>query len=183
MVKLTFSTAATPLYRLVNWRISSMLPSPLGMDDADQVLEALALGRQDAAPQPGEAIVAAARVIELRRRALAGFFDQLLIHETLERAVQRRRPQPYLAGSAVEDLLHDAVTVLVLAGEREEDVKPVRFQREERFRVLPDRMWIDQYIYRMTLSVNGLRRRRLTRSPANGLGTARRVRWPVVHPL
>src|SRR5947209_1873782 len=124
-----------------------MLSPSFGVDDANQVLEALALGRQDAAAQPGEAIVAPARVIQLRRRALARFFDQLLIHEALERAVERRRPEPHLAGGAVEDLLHDSVTVLVLAGEGEEDVKPVRFQREEGFRAFHELICIDQYIY------------------------------------
>src|SRR5438093_990989 len=133
MVKLTFSTAATPLYRLVRWRISSMLSPPLGVDDANQVFEALALGCQDAASQSSESIVAAARVIQLRRRALARFFDELLIHEALERAVEGRRPEPYLAGGAIEHLLHDSVAVLVLAGKGQQDVKPVRFQGEERF--------------------------------------------------
>src|SRR5262245_41300833 len=135
-----------------------MLSPPLGMDDANQVLEAPALGRQDTAAQPGEAIIAAARVIQLRRRALARFFDQLLIHEPLERAVEGRRPEAHLAGCAVEDLLHDSVTVLVLAGEGQEDVKPVRFQRKERFRGFHGRMYIDQYIYRSRLKVNGLLR-------------------------
>src|SRR5262249_21257961 len=112
-----------------------MLFHSLGVDDANQVLEALALGCQDAAAQPGEAIVAAAGGIQPRRRALGRFFDQILMHEALERAVERRRPEPYLAVRAVEDLLHDSVAVLVLAGEGEENVKPVRLQGKERFRV------------------------------------------------
>src|SRR5256885_8528451 len=46
-----------------------------------------------------------------------------------------RSPEAHLSGGAVEDLLHDSVTVLVLAGERQEDVKPVWLQGEEHFRV------------------------------------------------
>ena len=78
-------------------------------------------------------VVAAPRVVELRRRPLARLDDQSFLDQTFERAVERRRPQPDRAAAALEHVLHDPVAVLLAVDERGEDVEPVAFQRQERF--------------------------------------------------
>lgn len=114
------------------------LPLPdaaLGVDDADQLFQALALRRQHAPAEPGETIVAAPRVVELGRGPVNRFFDEVCIDESLQRAVEGCRPESHFAVSAVEDFLHDAVPVLIFAGEGKQDVEPVRLERQEGFRL------------------------------------------------
>ena len=102
-------------------------------EDADQILEPFAFGVEDAAAQAGEAVVAAAGVVELARGAVAGFFDEAFFDQALQGAVERRGPEADFAGGAVENFLHDAVAVLFAGGEGKEDVEPVGFEREEVF--------------------------------------------------
>src|SRR4051794_29969456 len=125
MVKLTSSTATTPLYRLVRWRTSSMLRHPsLGADHTDQILQPLVFGRQDPSSETGELVIAPARVVEVRRGATGRFGYQVLVHQAFEGAIQRRRPEANLTVGSLQNFLHDSVAVLVLPGEREEDVEP-----------------------------------------------------------
>src|SRR5271165_6065554 len=105
----------------------------LHFEDAYQFLEALAFGVQHAAAKAREAVVTSAGVVEFARGAVAGFFDQALFDQALERAVKGRRPEPDFAAGALENFLHDAVAVLVAGGKREEDVEPVGFEREKIF--------------------------------------------------
>src|SRR2546422_6768367 len=48
-------------------------------------------------------LIAAPCVVQIRRRPLIRFRDQILIHQPLERAVESCRPEPHLAARAVED--------------------------------------------------------------------------------
>jgi hypothetical protein len=98
----------------------------------DQILEALAFGVEDTAAERRETVVAAARVVELGRGTGAGFRDEVSFDEALERAVEGGGPQADLAGGALENFLHDAVAVLLFAGEGEQDMEPLRLEREER---------------------------------------------------
>src|ERR1700691_1548356 len=110
------------------------LPFPrtaLGMDDADQVFQSPAFGSQHTPPQTGETVIAAPRVILFGRWPRGGFFDKIFIYQALERAVHRRRPEPQLAAGAIEDLLHDAVAMLLLAVERQQDMEPMRLKGEK----------------------------------------------------
>jgi hypothetical protein len=102
-------------------------------EDTDQFLEAVAFSVEHAAAEAGEAVVAAAGVVELAGGAVAGFFDEALFDQALQGAVEGGGPEADFAGGAVKNFLHDAVAVLVIGGEREEDVEPVGFEREEIF--------------------------------------------------
>src|SRR6185503_15678738 len=79
----------------------------------------------------GEAVITPTRVIQLRGRTSVRFLDEVFVDEPLERAVKRCRPEPYLTARAVEDFLHDAVTVLILVRERQQNMKPMRLQGQK----------------------------------------------------
>src|ERR1035438_3428750 len=120
-VKLTWRTAAVWLEYFVRDPASSIsglriqrLQSPFGADHADQILQPAALGMQHAGAEFGEAVIAAPRVVQIWRGAAVGLGNQVLVHQPLQRAVQRRRPEARLATGALEDLLHDAVAMLFL---------------------------------------------------------------------
>src|SRR5260370_28182309 len=120
------------------------------MDDANQILQPLALGCQDATAKSGQTVVAASRRILLWRRTHAGFLNEFFVNEAFQGAVERRRPQVHFPSCALKDLLHDPVTVLVLAGQRQQNMEPVRLQREETFgsgQLVRNHIYMNSYIY------------------------------------
>src|ERR1017187_2764420 len=64
-------------------------------------------------------------------RPLIQFFDQLLFEQRLDRTVKRPRPQPQLAVGLSGHRAHDAVSVQVLAGQSQKNVKGRGGQRVE----------------------------------------------------
>jgi hypothetical protein len=106
--------------------------SSFGAEDADQVLETLAFGGEDAAAQPGKPVIASALVVSGRQPA-GGFFDEIGLDQALESAVKRGGPESDFAARAVQDFLHDGGAVLVLVGKGEEDMEPVGLKGEEVF--------------------------------------------------
>ena len=62
---------------------------------------------------------------------MSRLLDEVGFNQPLDRAVERGRPEANLAGGAVEHVLHNAVAVLLPAGEGEHDVEPLRFEREK----------------------------------------------------
>jgi hypothetical protein len=98
---------------------------------ANQFLEALTLGVEDALAERREPVVAAAGVVELGGGAVVRFPDEVGFNEALDRSIECGGPEVNFAGGAFEDVLHDAVTMLFSAGEREHDVKPLGFEGEE----------------------------------------------------
>lgn len=63
-----------------------------------------------------------------------GFLDEAGLAQAFQGSVERGWPKPDLPCGAVEDLLHDAVAVLLLTRRGKQDVKPVRLEGEEGFR-------------------------------------------------
>src|SRR5271168_3118988 len=84
-----------------------------GLNGVDEILEPLAFGVKNTAAKGREAVVAAARVVELGRGTRAGFFDEIGFDEALEGAVEGRGPETDFAGGALQNFLHDAVAVLL----------------------------------------------------------------------
>ena len=82
-----------------------------------------------------DAVVAAPLVVERGRRPLAALVDQALFQHALDGAIERAGAQLQLAVCPRGDVLHDRVTMLFLAGQRHEDMKRRRRQREERVRI------------------------------------------------
>jgi hypothetical protein len=101
------------------------------LNSSDEILKAGAFGVENFAAEGGEAVITAASVVEFGSGAVMGFLDEIGFDEALEGSVKGGRPEADLAGGALEDFLHDAVAVLLLAGEGEKDMKPLGFQGEE----------------------------------------------------
>ena len=110
------------------------MKSALAANDTDQVFQSLAFGSEDTAAEPREPVIPPADVILLGRWAVTRLFDEVCVHEPLECAVKRRWPQPDLAIRAVENFLHDPVAMLILIRKRQEDMEPVRLEREKGLR-------------------------------------------------
>ena len=73
------------------------------------------------------------------------FGDELELDESGKIPVQHRRPQPHPAAGALEHFGHDAETVPLAIGEREENLEPVRFEGG-RLR-MPDHVYLFRYIH------------------------------------
>ena len=86
----------------------------------------------DAVAEVGEAVVAAALVVELGVGALGDLLEQALVDHALDRAVERARAHRHRAAEKVLDVAHDGVAVLLAAGQRHDDVHRGRRQRQER---------------------------------------------------
>src|SRR5579862_27180 len=109
----------------------------LPVKNAHQLFHPLALRIEHAPAEIRQPVIAAARVVELRRGPLLGFGDQLRFDQTFQRLVQRCRPQTDFSTGPIEDLLHDPVAVLLFASQGEKNVEPVRFERKKALRVAP----------------------------------------------
>jgi hypothetical protein len=101
------------------------------LNSSDEFLKALAFGVEDFAAERGETVITTAGVVEFGGRAVVGLLDEVGFNEALEGSVEGGGPQADLAGGALEDFLHDAVAVLLFAGEGEKDMKPLGFQGQE----------------------------------------------------
>src|SRR6266496_2342784 len=84
------------------------------MRRANQISQSGAFGCQHAPAERRQAVVAASRVIQLSGGPLAGFLDQFFLNQPLDGSIQCRRPQMNLSIGSLQDLLHDAVAMLVL---------------------------------------------------------------------
>jgi len=82
-----------------------------------------------AAPGTRDAIEARTPAAGLSGARRVDFLDQTGTFQAPEIAVQHRRPEPHLSGGLCEDIVHDAQSVQVAVGEREQDLKPVRRYR------------------------------------------------------
>src|SRR5437879_6348946 len=96
-------------------------------------------------PQGRKPVITASRVVQFRRGPLVRFLDQFRLDEPLERSVQRRRPQPHLSGSALQDLLHDSVAVLLPTRKRQHDMEPLCLKWKKTLKILLGHRGI--YIY------------------------------------
>ena len=86
--------------------------------------------------------------VELRRRPFGGFLNQFFFDQSFQGAVKRGGPQTHFAAGTLQNFLHDAVAMLLLIRQRNEDLKPIRFQRQKRFgRWIPSRFSHREYIY------------------------------------
>src|SRR6476469_6289098 len=112
-----------------------LLPAS-SVENANEVLEALALEIEDAPAQRRQLVVPTTGIVELRRRAAARFDDQSRLDEPFQRAIQRCGPQAHLALTAREDVLHDAVAVLLTLDEAQQNMEPIAPQGQKRFRIL-----------------------------------------------
>jgi hypothetical protein len=106
--------------------------SSLGVDDANEVLEAPTLGSEDAAAKAGHPIISAA-LVAFSGGTAEGLFDQVGIDQPLESSVEGGGPEADFAARSLEDFLHDGVAVLVLVREGKENVEPVGLQGEKVF--------------------------------------------------
>src|ERR1022692_1800386 len=70
------------------------------------------------------------------RRALWGALHHPVVHQLLEVVVERAGAKLVLAFRLSGDLLHDAVSMPILGGERKQDVQSGRGQGEERTRIV-----------------------------------------------
>src|SRR4029453_7521443 len=111
-----------------------------------QVEHPLAQGRQPVVPAP--------RIVELRRRALARLHDQPFLDQPLQGAIQGGRPEAHLTVGTLQDVLHDAVAVLLAADERQENVEPIALERQKTLRALSGHR---PYVYQLiSISVKTL---------------------------
>jgi hypothetical protein len=116
------------------------------LNSSDEFLKALAFGVEDFAAERGETVITTAGVVEFGSGAVVGFLDEVGFNKALEGSVEGGGPEVDLAGGALEDFLHDAVAVLLFAGEGEKNMKPLGFEGEEGLEVgLVGHGW---YIYR-----------------------------------
>jgi hypothetical protein len=92
---------------------------------ADEFLEALAFGVEDALAERGQAVIAAAGVVKFGSGTFVGFLDQAGFDEALDGTVESSGPQTDFVVGAQEDVLHDAVAVLLAGGKGEHDVEPL----------------------------------------------------------
>src|SRR4029453_7723372 len=105
------------------------------VENANEVLEALALEIEDAPAQRRQLVVPTTGIVELRRRAVARFDDQSRLDEPSQRAIQRRGPQAHLAVGAREDVLHDGPAVLLTLDEAQQNVEPIALQGQKGARI------------------------------------------------
>ena len=94
-----------------------------------------ASARATAAPNGGDAVIAAALVVQFRRGALLGFDEQSLFEHALDGAVQRAGAQLELAVRARGHILNDGVAVPVLLGHGQQNVESRGRKRQERIRL------------------------------------------------
>src|SRR5580692_4981524 len=85
----------------------------LHANGANQFLQALTFGVEDASAECRQPIVAAPRVVEFWRGSLVRFLDQLRLDEPLDRSIEGRWPQSHLPGGPIQGSLHNAATVLL----------------------------------------------------------------------
>jgi hypothetical protein len=104
------------------------------MEKAHKIFQALAFRREHTFAERREPVVATAGVIQMRERAALRLGDQIFVNQALESAVKGGGPEAHFAAGTVKNLLHDAVTVLLLVSEREQDMEPVGLQRQKGFR-------------------------------------------------
>jgi hypothetical protein len=113
----------------------------------DQFFEPGAFGVEYFAAETSEAVVAAPGIGSGRG---SRFFDQLVLHEALQGAVEGSGPEAHFAASAFDDFLHDGIAVLVASREGEEYVEPVGLEGEEGLgcaTVFHDPIYMLKYIY------------------------------------
>ena len=97
--------------------------------DGEDRLETLALELRRPTAEWIESIVAAPRIVVLRRGAFSRLRDETRVHQTLEGAVEGPRAEPDATVRRGLDVLHDAEPVTGAVGEREQNVKNRRRQR------------------------------------------------------
>src|SRR5215510_16443129 len=115
-------------------RSRARLLAALRVKRADEILQPLALEIEHALAERRQLVIAAPGIVELGRRAVTRFDDQSFLDETLQRTVQRGRPEPHLPVAPLQHVLHDAVAVLLRSHQGEQNVKPIAFERQERLR-------------------------------------------------
>jgi hypothetical protein len=84
--------------------------------------------RRGRAPSPGNT---PALVVQIRNRPLVRLLDQAGAEHPLDGAVQRARSHRRGSAGDAFDLLHDAVAVPILIGERQQDVGDRGGQRQK----------------------------------------------------
>jgi hypothetical protein len=89
----------------------------------EQPAQPLDLGPGRRPAGPGQPVVAAALVVEVRGRPLVGLLDQPVAQQPAQRAVERRGAQPRIRALLRLDHLHDLVAVPVAVGQRQQDVE------------------------------------------------------------
>src|SRR5206468_10115292 len=96
---------------------------------SDQPGEALGFRRGDATAERRQTVIFPALVVEIARGAPARLGEPSRREHAMKRTVQRAGLELGLAAAQARGLLHDAVTVALVAGERE---KHLEFDRTER---------------------------------------------------
>src|SRR5258708_23304241 len=133
----------------------------------NQFLQAVTFGVEHTPSEGRQAIVAASRVVQFRGGAVVGFLDQFRFDESLDRSIQGRRPQPHISCGAIENFLHDSVTVLLSTCKRQQNVKPLGLQWNKRFGINFGHIniYIKRYLY-LSIGDNFLKHVSLTDWPA-----------------
>jgi hypothetical protein len=103
------------------------------MDGPYELLQSGAFSRQNTMAKTRQAIVATPRVIQCCGRPAVRRLDEPHIDQTPYCSVQCWWPQSDLTFCPFKHILHDSVTMLVLARKRQEHVKPVGFEWKKAF--------------------------------------------------
>jgi hypothetical protein len=93
------------------------------------------LGTEYPAAERGQPIVAPAFIAQVRGRSMIGFGDESVVDKPLDDAVQVAGVENDQTVRALGDLLHEAVAVALVLGQREEKLEIDRLEREKVARV------------------------------------------------